>query len=76
MAGAAEANGQPGAEVFVQLSAGLYHSAAPPIDGIFGVRGGRVLPALLISDPRVHRFYELICGSLHLSAVTDSYPRI
>jgi hypothetical protein len=143
-AGAAEANGKPGAEVFVQLSADLYHSGAIPIQAIFDVRGGEVvpvraggrlftfptdgisrfgdgaqcetvagqpafalthveilpngwqwtirpyrwhgltlvpagersgrLPAIPISDPRVSRFYQLICGGLRLSTVTNSYP--
>ena len=44
VAGAAEANGQRGAEVFVQLSADLYHSGAIPIEAIFDVRGGRIVP--------------------------------
>jgi len=145
VAGSAEGNGEPGVEVFVQLSADLYHSGARPIDAIFDVRDNRVapvvsdgklftfstdgisrfgdgarcetvdgkpvlaighvgilssgwrwsyhlyrwiglrlvadgsrsgrLPALLISDPRVYRFYQLICGDLRISAVTNSYPR-
>jgi hypothetical protein len=144
VAGAAEANGERGAEVFVQLSADLYHSGAVPIEAIFDVRTGRVvpvraggrlftfptdgisrfgdgarcltvagqpafalthveilpngwewsirlyrwkglslvpagarsgrLPAIAISDPRVGRFYQLICGGLRLSTVTTSYP--
>ena len=32
------------------------------------------LPVLSIADPRVARFYELICGRLRISQVTDSYP--
>jgi hypothetical protein len=144
VAGAAEANGERGAEVFVQLSADLYHSGALPIDAIFDVRGGHVvpvraggrlftfptdgisrfgdgarcetvagqpvfalthveilpngwewsirsyrwkglalvpdgahsgrLPAISIGDPRVYRFYQLICGGLRFSTVTTSYP--
>ena len=145
VAGAAEANGEPGAEVFVQLSADLYHSAARPVDAIFGMQHGRVvpvtesgrlftfstdgisrfgdgarceteggrhlfvlqhvqiepngwrwtthplawsglrlepvaggrsghLPAVTVGDPRVYRYYRLACGSVRLSAVTDSYP--
>ena len=144
VAGAAEANGDPGDEVFVQLSANVYHGAAPPVDAIYGVRGGRVVPAVsggkpflfstggvsrfgngarcetvggahvlvlttvtiepygwkwfehtyrwdglglvpdgtrsgrlpraLISDPRVYRNYQLICGGLRMSQVTSSYP--
>jgi len=144
VAGAAEANGERGAEVFVQLSADLYHSGAQPIDAIFDVRDGRVvpvraagrlftfrtdgisrfgdgakcetvagqpvfalthveilpngwewstrlyrwealtlvpdgarsgrLPPISVGDPRVYRFYQLICGGLRLSTVTASYP--
>ena len=142
VAGAADANGLPGSEVFVQLTADLYHGAAPPIDAIYDVREGRLvpvtsggklftfptagisrfgdgarctsdrvftlthvqiephgwtwtdhryvwngtqlapvggggtgnLPVLNISDPRVSRHYELMCGDLRISQVTDSYP--
>jgi hypothetical protein len=134
--GAADANGDGRAEVFVMLSADLFHSGAQPIDGIFAVRGKRIepvtaggrtflfrtngisrygqgavcgtqdgvatltvgrveqvpgawawtehtytwrglrlspgsrragrLPAdLVINDPRVWHFYQLLCGSLH-----------
>ena len=38
-----------------------------------GEHSGR-LPAIPISDPRVSRFYQLICGGLRLSTVTNSYP--
>ena len=47
VAGAANANGEPGDEVFVQLSADVYHGAAPPIDAVYGVRGDRVVPVTL-----------------------------
>jgi hypothetical protein len=145
VAGAAEANGEPGDEVFVQLSADLYHGGARPINAIYDVREGRVvpvtsagriftfftsgisrfgdgarcetsggqpalvlthveiephgwvwsdhtyrwnglelvpdggkqgrLPEIPISDQRVYRNYELICGSLRTSEVTNSYPK-
>jgi hypothetical protein len=141
VAGAAGANGAPGDEVFVQLSADIYHGAARPFVAMYAVRNGRVvpitsggklfvfptsgisrfgdgarcdspsvftlthveiephgwlqsqhtfrwsglelapdsrgrerLPPVLISDPRVYRNYELICGALRISQVTDSYP--
>jgi hypothetical protein len=145
VAGAAEANGVPGDEVFVELSADIYHGAARPIDTIYGENDGRVLravsdgkpfifstsgvsrfgdgarcetvggqhvltlthvsiephgwlwsehtyrwkglellpdgrrkgrlPDVLISDPLVYRNYQLICGGLKMSQVTDSYPK-
>ena len=142
VAGATQANTAPGDEVFVQLSADLFHGAAPPIDAIYDVRDGHVvpvtsngklftfstggisrfgsgarcdgdrvftlthveiepngwtwsdhrytwngtelvaggrssghLPPVLISNPRVYRNFELICGPLRLSQVTDSYPK-
>jgi hypothetical protein len=145
VAGAAQANGVPGQEVFVQLSADLYHGAARPIDAIYDVRGSQVrpftsagrlftfftsgisrfgdgarcetaggrhvlvlthveilphgwlwsenpyrwnglelapeegrqgrLPDIPISDPLVYRNYQLICGGLKMSQVTDSYPK-
>jgi hypothetical protein len=145
VAGAAEANGERGDEVFVELSADIYHGAARPIDTIYDVHDGGILratsgggpfifstsgvsrfgdgarcdtvggehvlvlthvsiephgwrwsehtyrwnglellpdgwrrgrlPDVLISDPRVYRNYQLICGGLKISQVTDSYPK-
>jgi len=54
VAGAAEADGEPGAEVFVQLSADIYHGAATPIVAIYEVRDGRV--ASVTSGGRLFTF--------------------
>jgi len=40
--GAADANGDGRAEVFVKLSAILYHVGGQQIEGVFGVGGGRI----------------------------------
>jgi hypothetical protein len=50
--GAVDANGDGRAEVFVKLSAILYHVGGEQIEGVFGVRGGRVRPVTVMGGGR------------------------
>jgi hypothetical protein len=51
--GAADANGDGRAEVFVKLSAILYHVGGQQIEGVFGVAGGRVRPVTVAGRGRL-----------------------
>jgi hypothetical protein len=50
--GAADANGDGRAEIFVKLSAILYHVGGEQIEGIFGVAGGRLQPVTVAGGGR------------------------
>jgi hypothetical protein len=50
--GAADADGDGRPEVFVKLSAILYHVGGEQIEGIFVVRGGRIRPVTIEGDGR------------------------
>ena len=51
--GAADANGDGRAEIFVKLSAILYHVGGQQIEGVFGVAGGRIRPVTVAGRGRL-----------------------
>jgi hypothetical protein len=75
--GAADASGDGRPEVFVKLSAILYHVGGEQIEGIFGIVDGHLTlrqvavhsdlepPSLHITDPPIEPYYRLECGQVH-----------
>jgi hypothetical protein len=53
VSGAGDANGDGRAEVFVKLSAILYHVGGQQIEGVFGVAGGHIRPVTVVGGGRL-----------------------